>query len=419
MQLKRALIRFAELIRFALPTLLVAAVTRPDRSAAIASQPPRILVTRLDLIGDFIMTTPFLRELRRNFPHSPITLVVRGNPAPLAIACPYVDRVLVLDSFPGRKGFSNYLRYLRGFAGYVGYLRDFAKRHLVGEIDIAIQPRWDVDLEWASLITWLSGAARTIGYTETTSPEKALYNAGYNSLFTEILAPGPGQHEVHRNLDIVRYLGGAVENTALEVWWSLEDRLQADRFLTESGFLSASRLIAFGIGASKGWTRWPFYGELVGLLSENLAFTPLLLIGPGEEELAREISLISPKSVLMQHMPLRVVACVLSHCSLFVGNNSGPMHMASAVGIPVVEISPHPLDGKQGHQNDPERTGSLALKRSVVRPRSFLRNCEGGCIASAPHCIATIRPEEVAAPVLQLLGGDSVQLESSTRKATL
>src|ERR1700719_1900528 len=120
------------------------------------------------------------------------------------------------------------------------------------------------------------------------------------------------QHKQSRSLDIVRYLGGSVQNTALEVWWRLEDQLQAQRFLRERGLFNRP-VIAFGIGASKGWTRWPFYRELIDLLSKNFDFAPLLHAGPEEKKLAQEILDISEEAVLMDQMPLGGVASVLSH----------------------------------------------------------------------------------------------------------
>jgi ADP-heptose:LPS heptosyltransferase len=416
-QPKKTLIRCVEFLRFALPTLLVAAVTRPARSSASGTRAPRILVTRLDQIGDFIMTTPLLRELRRNFAESEITLVVRNNAAPLAVACPYVDRVLILKSFPPRSSFSHYRRFVPALVRYVGYLRDFAKNNLAGTVDIAIQPRWDVDSDWANLITWLSGAARTIGYTEKTSSEKALHNAGHERLLTDVLPPGPYVHEADRNLEVIRYLGGTVSGRLAEVWWTQEDQEYADGFLTQIRASKDGCLIAFGIGASHARRHWPGYGDLIRLLSKELNFIPILLAGPGEERIARDIKESAPSAVIAEELPLGAVAAVLSACSMFVGNDSGPMHLAAATGLPVVEVSCHPEGGDSWHVNSPCRTGPLALKSVIIRPGSFAGHCSGGCLEDTAHCIATIPPREVAEAVLKLLGVDSRAVEFAAAEA--
>jgi len=395
--------RLLDAIKYAAPTLAVAAYRRLSVPARPLGTSLKILVVRLDGIGDFILFTPFLRELRRNYPDSKITLVVIQSVAPLAMPCPYVNEVLVLNPGPADKAISRNLKKSVEFARYVGYLVDFADRLLAGRFDLAIQPRWDVDSQLATLITVLSRAPRTVGYSEKTSPEKSWCNIGYNHLLTDVLPPGPEQHEAERSLDIIRHLGGSVESTAPEIWWSAEERIHADRFLVKSRLSGDERLIAFGVGASSPRRQWPFYCELIRLLAPDLNFVPLILAGPGEERLARQIADVSSAAVLMQQMPLGVVAAVLSRCALFVGNDSGPMHLASAVGLPVVEISCHPIGGDPGHVNSPDRLGPVAQQKAIVRPTMFSENCKGGCCEDIPHCITTITPEEVASQVMQLL----------------
>jgi heptosyltransferase-2 len=231
---------------------------------------------------------------------------------------------------------------------------------------------------------------------------KASCNFGHERFFTDVLPPGEPLHEVERNLEILRHLGLTVDRVALEIWQLPEDRCIADRFW-EDHRLDSARVIAFGVGAAKGYTRWPYYGELIRLLVESgLQFTPLVFEGIGEEELVRRILAQAPSTVVLpKEMRLRAAAAVLSRCALFVGNNSGPIHIAAAVGLPVVEICCHPANGAVGHENDPARFGALALKKVVVRPKAFVGKCKNGCMEKVPHCIATISVDEVAARVTE------------------
>src|SRR5690242_5024933 len=114
----------------ALPTMAVAASRRRSRRGCSTEGAPRILVTRLDGIGDVILLAPFLRELRRNYPDSAITLVVNQSFASIATACPYVNEVLLLEPWTNATTVT-----------YLKYLIDFADRHISGSFDIAIQPR--------------------------------------------------------------------------------------------------------------------------------------------------------------------------------------------------------------------------------------------------------------------------------------
>lgn len=400
---KSILLRLVYVARYALPTLVLAALLRRPKTDRSSPTPPNLLVTRLDLLGDFLMDTPLLRELRRNYPRSHITLVAGEKVGPLARACPYVDEVFVLHTSPRLPSFQSRARYLLAVASYLKYLVTFTNQNLAGRIDIAINPRWEVDLEGAMLVLSLSGAPSVIGYSEKTSLWKSWCNFGYDHLLTHVLAPGPTQHMTERALDIIRYLGGSVESTVPEVWWRPEDQLQADRFLADHGLSQAKFLLALGVGASEARRHWPFFADLIDLLGRNLAFTPLILAGPGEERIAREIAARSKSAIVLQSLPLGTVASVLSRCNLFIGNDSGPMHLAAAVGLPVVEISCHPLGGAPDHINSPERTGPYTTRKSVVRPKVFLGNCRGGCMENAAHCITGISPEEVAAAAMQWL----------------
>jgi heptosyltransferase-2 len=393
--------RAVHFLRHTLPTLVIARAVRRHKSHP-SGDAPRILVTRLDGIGDFVLLSPFLKELRRNFGSSNITLVVGRNVAGLAEACPYVDRVLVLDSEPRKKLFASYPRYLLAYAGYFKYLAAFADLHLVGRIDLAIQPRWDFDSQWATLLTFLSGAPRRIGYSEKTSAMKSWCNWGHDRLFTGVLPPGGDGHEVERNLDIVRYLGGSVAAAAVEVWWGPEEDLAAERFMSGNGLSEAHRLFAFGIGAGAAFRRWPFYGQLIRLLVRDLEFTPLLLAGPGDEDLVREIHSFAPAAPVAQ-LPLGVTASVLSRCALFIGNDSGPMHLAAAVGLPVIEISCLPVGAPPGHVNSPDRFGPVCAHQKRIHPEAPQGQCKSGCVECVPHCIAAISPETVASEVLLLV----------------
>src|ERR1035437_5821702 len=172
-------LRCVYLLRHALPALIVGALVRPRGRRQAQAGAPRILVTRLDGIGDFVLMSPFLRELRRKYPDSRITLLVRENLVLFAKACPYVSNVMAMVPEPKKEAFSSYPKYLLAFARHMKNLVALADRSLLGEMDIAIQPRWDFDMHWATLITFLSGAPRRIGYSAKTSPLKAWCNFGH------------------------------------------------------------------------------------------------------------------------------------------------------------------------------------------------------------------------------------------------
>jgi glycosyltransferase involved in cell wall biosynthesis len=185
------------------------------------------------------------------------------------------------------------------------------------------------------------------------------------------------------------------------VWWQTEDEELARRFMRGYELDSPAPIVAFGVGAAKGWSRWPFYGELIRLLAAEWKFTPLILAGQGEEDLIEEILRSAPSAVVMKSLPLGAVAKVLSHCFLYIGNNSGPIHLAAGAGVPVVEISSHPRNGPRAHENHCGRFGACARRKIIVYPKTLAAECSEGCTRNSPHCIATIKPDEIAAETLR------------------
>ena len=175
----------------------------------------RILVIRLDEIGDVVLISPFLRELRRNLPYAWITLIVNPAVYNLVELCPYVNEVLTYDwNTQGR--FWQVKRHWRAL--------ELAKKHMwKRRFDLAIIPRFDVDYYHATFLTYFSGASSRIGYSENINEHKKIFNAGYDRLLTHAMTDNALKHEVEHNLDVISYLGGITKEKRLEIWTNSED----------------------------------------------------------------------------------------------------------------------------------------------------------------------------------------------------
>ncbi|MHB1559266.1 MAG: glycosyltransferase family 9 protein, partial [Isosphaeraceae bacterium] len=112
---------------------------------------------------------------------------------------------------------------------------------------------------------------------------------------------------------------------------------------------------------------------------------------------------------------LRQTTAILSRCRLFIGNDSGPMHLASAVGVPVVEISMFPRSGPRGHVSSPHRFGPWGVPSVIVQPSHALPPCTDGCRASTAHCITQVGVSEVFVAVMELLERTSDRLSPESR----
>jgi len=101
---------------------------------------------------------------------------------------------------------------------------------------------------------------------------------------------------------------------------------------------------------------------------------------------------------------LRGSLALLARADLYLGGDTGTMHLASAAGLPAVVVSCHPRDGSPAGTNAPGRFGPWAARPSrVLQPATGLPGCGSGCVAAAPHCITTIDVADAADAVLELL----------------
>lgn len=167
-----------------------------------------ILLIRLDEIGDVVLMTPLLREMRSNYPEADITLIVKPQVYNLVELCPYVNKVMTFNRHEGR--FSFILNIIKAFR--------YAKVFLWKEkYDLVIVPRWDTDYYGASFLAFFSGGIERLAYSETVNVGKQLLNRGYDRFFTKIFHTSDIKHEVLRNLDWINFLGGKVKNYSLEL----------------------------------------------------------------------------------------------------------------------------------------------------------------------------------------------------------
>jgi len=347
----------------------------------------RILVIRLDAIGDVVMTGPFLAALRRAFPLAHITLVVAPSVHNVVEECPYVDRVLVHDLPWATRWWHPLSRRLRGLG--------FARRYLWPEhYDVAVVPRWGEDHYEATILAYLSGAPVRVGYGGPTFHGRPL---GYERFLTRVVHDQSVKHEVERNICLLPVLGVPmpVLQSGLEVWLSDRDQAFADHIMANA---NGGPLVALGPGAGSPKRMWAIDRfEEVGRWLTGSGAQLVLVGGANDVDRARHLrQRLGDKVIdLTDRTTVRETAAVLRRCILFCGNDSGPMHLAAAVKVPVVEISCHPQGGDDLHPNSPKRFGPWGVPNRVVQPATARDGCDIGCRIEAPHCILNVEPDAV------------------------
>ena len=335
-----------------------------------------ILVIKLRYIGDVLLATPVLRALRDQFPEARVTILVNRGTEDIVKWNPDLNEVLVVDR--------------RGAGEQVRFVRDIRCRRFECVIDLT-------DGDRSAIVTWMTGAPMRIGFNEERRWRGLLYS--------HVVATGSDRiHRVERDLEALRPLGVEPKAGPLVLHTSSEDEEVAARLLQDLGFEQSSGdtrrpLVLLHPGARYWFKAWPAerFAELADCLAD--AFGCRVLVGgdAGDREVAEAIRARarSAPAVLAGRTTLLQLAAVLKRCALFIGNDNGPMHMASAMGTPVVALF--------GPSN-PAQWGPRGGKVKVIYKELDCRQCfHLTCYRGNQSCMKLITVEEVFQAARRLL----------------
>lgn len=366
----------------------------------------RILVIKLADLGDLLTITPALRALRRGVPDARISALVTPSSCAVLDGSDLVDELIPFDKFA-------FDRKSRAPGG-LSIALDLARTLRGARFDALalfhhLTTRWG-RLKYAALA--LTSAV----------PIRAGLDNGHGWFLTH-RAPDDGfgaMHEVNYWLSVARLLGGVIERPALELPLREEHRQWARERWT--GLATSGRptaLVHPGSGAFSTARRWPAdrFAEVARRLHDELGLDVTVLAGPspGEGRLADAICAQVDGARMVSDVPTPLhLAAFLERAALVLGNDSGVIHLAAAVGRPVVAIfgptndrawGPYPPDSPL-HAVVAEQ---LACRPCIHRGHSF--GTPAGCPART--CLDLIEPEAVMTAARRVLS--SAPVESSAR----
>ncbi len=277
----------------------------------------KILIIRMDGIGDMLNSTPAIALLRQNYPDAEITVLAGPLNASILLGNPDVDRILRFNRDGKHERLRERLRFYR------------ALRRERFQLVVAMQTA-----TWPHLVASLSGAPYRLGR----------YQKRFKSTFTHAWH-GRYQkgetHEVDRNLELVRLICLGEGTRQLVLRLTPNEIANAKERIAAWNLCGEDMLIGIHPGGSSHDKRWPEeeYAALADMLAAQYNATILLLHGPDEAGLARNIQQIMRHNVII-HAPttIRKLAALLNCCALVVCNDSGPMHIAAALDVPTVAI---------------------------------------------------------------------------------
>ncbi len=364
------------------------------------SQFKNVMALQLADMGDILLSGPFLRELKRFMPWARMILVVQPSMLNLVENCPYVDEVV---SFPWRAA-RNWRTAFSGTLLWWAQSIWITARHLwKHHIDLAVSLRWNNEpCQAASVILmYASGARERIGYHDYPHHLVGYKLADVNRLITRGPVRGFPEHEIERQLDILRFLGAESDlfDRKLELWTTAADEQFAQELFERSGLSVARLVVAFAPGAAWPFRRWPAdrFVDLGRWLQEEYGASILIFAARNERNLASRIEkeLSRGQTIdLAGGTTIRQMGAILRRCRLFVGNDSGPMHVAVAAGVPVVGLF---------GPGEYERFRPWGPDHDVIRLAFPCSPCSQNCLFEEARCIRGISVSQVKAAIAKKL----------------
>ena len=326
-----------------------------------------ILVIRRDALGDMVLSTPALRALRQTFTSAQIYLFASGYTRDLVANDPDIDH-LILDAD--------------------GMLKN------TYDIAVVLHPGFAVNH-----LAYKSKARIRLGYT-----------GSGGSFFLNLKVPDDRahrlRHEVESALEVVARLGCKAVDTRLHVSVSREGEAFAEQFFRQHN-LAGVTVVAMHPGARQQYIRWKPEGfsEVARRLIAEKKVRVVLVGSRGEQDLVLKVAGRLPGTIV-QAVGLSVaeLVSVLKRCRIFIGNSTGPMHIAAGLGVPVVALfgSKHPLDSVQAWR--PWGVSSVVITKELGCP-----GCHpGDCWHHA--CMKAIGADEVFAAACKLLDDADAKL---------
>lgn len=339
--------------------------------------PQSFLVVEPWGIGDVVLSTALLRALRADYPTASITLLAKSHAEPLLAGSGLVDEIIAFDfpwtAFSGKFSPGKYVP--KQFQSLINRLRS-------RDFDVSLDARRDIR---SNAITYLAGARRRIGYD---------FGGGAH-LLTDVLPSGAqNEHKVSDWLALLSPLGKQPSGEFtpfLSV--SDEEAHTARSTLGALGFSTETPLVGVHPGASHVVRRWNAdrFAAVIERLVAELGVQVLVF----EEKRGDSAEIVTKSGARRIQSDLRGFMGLVSQCDALLCADSGPMHIAGALGVPVTALF--------GPQRK-EWYGPRGESDTVVQVDDMeCRPCFDACIFATPHCMEGINAEDVLKAITRQL----------------
>jgi ADP-heptose:LPS heptosyltransferase len=294
----------------------------------VTFDPRNILVVDFGQLGDVVMSLPALRAIRERYPHARITVIVGRPGAEIIEMSGYADATIEVDRVSLRDG-SKPVSIMRIFR----VIKDVRRRKFDFVIDLH-------SFSETNLLGFFSGAPKRLF---SRRPGRSLDFLANFSPKPPVDKNDPDQHLIDRYLDVLRPLGIKNESQSQvpRLMTRAEDGRAIDAMLRKTKADAGSPLVGLFPGAGHPGRCWPLeeFAQLADFLIRNDNVRPVIFVGPEERHLVSRIRALFPAgSVILEKLSIPQLAAALARLAVLVSNDTGPVHIAAAVGTPIVVL---------------------------------------------------------------------------------
>jgi len=339
----------------------------------------KILVIKLRLIGDVLLSTPAISALKRHFPGARISALVNSGTGEVLEGNPDLDEIIVFDS--GLRKVSGLGKYAREAL----FLRDLRRKGFDMAVDLTSSDR-------SAMAAFLSGARYRLAFR---SKKNFL---GRNLLFTHLAEFDPSFHVVLSHLDMLEQMGIRGSNPSL--YFAVSEADDALAIKITGGRKDLVHIHPVSSLPKKCW-RDEYMAALIDHLIE-VGLTPVLTAGPipaEGERIKKILSMVREKDRVIDlggRLTLKQVGALAGRARLFIGVDSAPMHIAAAVGAPVVALF--------GPTSETLWAPWCEKRLILSRDMPCRLPCKRKRTCYTYECLNSITPEEAARKIDRFIG---------------
>ena len=321
-------------------------------------------------MGDAVLSLPAIKAVRLAFPDTYIAVMVQPRIDDLLKGNPHIDEVIVYDKNKEHKGILrniNFIKQLRSKRFDMALILHTTRR--------------------INLICFLAGIPKRIGYARG----KADFFLTDKIKYTKKLGE---KHEAEYSLDILRHLGINPEFTLPVIYVQNEDEKKAEKILKSLNVSAIEKFAILHPGASCASKMWPLknFARTGDMLIENLKIKVMINLAPDQAGLGEKVrDMMNNKPILFcEPTTLGELAALFKKASLVISNDSGPVHVASGVGTPVISIFGRNQKGLSPSRWRPLGDKAIAIHKDAGCTDCLAHDCKKGFL-----CLEKITAEEV------------------------